>query len=145
MTQRIFEHWNWRFDYGERPIPETEPLPARYAIAYYDHRNRLYRVVQRVKELADYPDDDPAAFMTYVYDYFCDVNGRVIQKRSLDEQGSVFLIVDFEYDLDRREVTETAWWPADGPCKSLKRPIRTPQNRENQDIQGPEKERGRDS
>jgi hypothetical protein len=123
MTQRRFEHWNWEFDYGERPIPEAALLPARYAIAYYDHRGRLYRVVQRVKELADHTDDDPAAFGTYVYDYFCDSDGRILQKRSLDEQGSVFLIVDLEYDLDRKEVTETAWWPGDGRCKSMKRPL----------------------
>lgn len=123
MTQKRFERWNWESDFGERPLPEDGPLPARYAIAFYDHRGRLYHVVQRVKELADLPDDDHAAFETYAYDYFCDANGRIIQKRSLDGQGSVFLIVDFEYDLDRKEVTQTAWWPADGSCKSVKRPF----------------------
>jgi hypothetical protein len=123
MTEKRFEKWNWEFDFGEHSIPAQGPLPARYAIASYDHRGRLYRVVQRVKELADYPDDDSGAFGIYVFDYFCDDDGRILQKRSLDQQGSVFLIVDFEYDFDRKEITEIAWWPGDGTSKSMKRPF----------------------
>jgi hypothetical protein len=125
MTQKIFERWNWEFDYGENPIPDGISLPARHALALYDHHGRLYRVVKRVKYLADRSDDDPAAFEELVYDYFCDRNGLVLQKRSLDEQGSVFVIVDIQYDLEKREVIETASWPSDGSCTSKKRPLQS--------------------
>jgi len=47
MIQERFEMWNREFDLGERPIPPDGPLPPRYAVAFYDHRGRLYRVVQR--------------------------------------------------------------------------------------------------
>ena len=124
MTQRAYECWNWEFDFGEGPIPEGEPLPPSFAVAYYDYRGRLYRVAQRAKELADRSDDDPAAFGTYLYDYFCDSDGRILQKRSLDGDGTVFLIVDFEYDVETNQVTETAWSPNDGTCKSIRRPPR---------------------
>jgi hypothetical protein len=127
MIEKRFDKWNWEFDFGECPIPTDRELPARYAIAYYDHRGRLYRVVQRIKELVDYSDDNPTAFGTYVYDYFCDGAGRILQKRSLDQHGSVFLIVDFDYDVDKKEVTEIAWWPSNGSCKSIKRPFPTGQ------------------
>lgn len=123
MTEKRFERWNWEFDCGEAPIAEGISLPPRYAIAYYDYRGRLYRVVKRVKQAADCSDDDPTAFEMFVYDYFCDADGRILQKRSLDERGSVFLIVDFNYDLQKNEVTETAWWPDGGQRKSRTRPL----------------------
>jgi hypothetical protein len=125
MSQKRFERWNWQLDIGEKPLANEGPLPARFAVANYDHRGRLYRVVSRVKESADRSDYDPAAFGTYVYDYFCGEDGRILQKRSLDEHGMVFLIVDFEYDFAKNEVVETAWDPTDGRSQSIRRPIRT--------------------
>ena len=124
MIQKMFEFWNWELDKGERPISSDSVLPPRYAIAYYDYRGCLYRVVKRVKERADGGDDDPSAYQVYVYDYFSTPNGRVLQKRSLNEDGSVFLIVDCEYNDKGDEVKETAWWPSESRCQSRKRQLR---------------------
>lgn len=120
MIQRRFPSWNWQRDFGEGPISNDEPLPARYAIAYYDHRGRLYRLVCRVKELADLSDDDPSAYGLYVYDYYCDFRGHILQKRSLDENGSIVLIIDYEYDVAKAQITEIAWCPLDENSKPVK-------------------------
>jgi|GEM_PF-5979652 len=129
MRQRVFKRWNWEFDYGECPIPEDEPLPSSYVIAYYDRLDRLYRVEQyEVRRRAEIRDVDKGQeeVEVVVYDYFCDVTGRILQKRAYGEQGEVDLIVDYEYDLESNQVTETAWWPAHGTCKSIKRPVSAP-------------------
>jgi glycosylphosphatidylinositol transamidase (GPIT) subunit GPI8 len=123
MRQRLFERWNWEFDYGVGPIPEDEPLPSEYAIAYYDRLDRLYRVEVRRRAGVRGVDEDQSEVEVFVYDYFCDVKGRILQKRAYGEQGEVDLIVDFEYDLESNQVIETAWWPANGTCKSIKRPL----------------------
>jgi hypothetical protein len=114
MTKKIFKHWNWEYDYGEQPLPENQPLPPEYAIAYFDYKGRLYRVIARVKLSIDRSDDDPSAFYTSVYDYFCDENGRILQKRSLGDESDDGVIVDLEYDDEKQEVTETAWSPIHG-------------------------------
>jgi hypothetical protein len=129
MRRRLFERWNWQFDYGECPIPEDKPLPSTYAIAYYDRLDRLYRVeVVEVQTRAGVRGvgEDQAEVEVFVYDYFCDVKGRILQKRSYGEQGEVDLIVDYEYDIENNRVIETAWWPATGTCKSIKRPLSVP-------------------
>lgn len=127
MTQQRFEAWNWQFDYGERPMPADAPLPKQYAIASYDDKGRLYRVVKRESDRVVRGEEVPAAFDVFVYDYFCDCDGRVLQKRSLDEQGDVFLIVDYEYNTEKGEVTESAWYPDTGPAKrSVTRPFPHP-------------------
>lgn len=126
MTQQVFERWNWEYDCGEHLLPLGGGLPSVWAIAYYDKSGTLYRAVSRVKLLPDASDDDPDAFTVSVYDYFCTSDGRVIQKRALDDNYDVALIVDFDYDLERNQVTETAWSPVDGTCKSWKHPIRDP-------------------
>jgi len=129
MRRRLFERWNWQFDYGECPIPEGESLPSRYAIAYYDRLDRLYRVeVCEVRRRAGIRgvDEDQAEVEVFVYDYFCDEKGRILQKRALGRHGEVDLIVDYEYDLERNQVIETAWWPAHETCKSIKRPVSAP-------------------
>jgi hypothetical protein len=71
-------------------------------------------VITRVKISADRADDDPAAFETFAYDYFCDANGRILQKRSLDDKNDVDLIVYLKYDDENSEVTERAWGPNHG-------------------------------
>lgn len=114
MTKRIFKRWNWEYDFGEEPLPDDQPLPPVYAIAYFDHRGRLYRVIARDKVCIDRSDDDPSAFYTSVYDYFCDDNGRILQKRSLDAENEDGVIVDLEYDDEKGEVTETPWSPIHG-------------------------------
>lgn len=132
MAQIAFERWNWEYDYGVGRLPEGMHLPPAHAIAHYDHRGRLYRVTAQIKESTDRSDDDPASFGTYVYEYFCDSEGRIIQKRSLDEKGSVFLIVDVEYDVNG-QITETAWWPDCGRLESRRRRV-TEQREENATV-----------
>jgi hypothetical protein len=77
-----------------------------------------------IRELAaGQKDGRPRGSELYVYDYFCAAQGRVIQKRSLGPNFEVELIVDYEYDTGGSQVTETAWWPSSGTCKSLTRPL----------------------
>ena len=123
MTQKRYERWNWDLDFGERPLPPDAQLPPAFAIAYYDRLNRLYRVVERVRRLANGDDDDPNAYSVSVYHYFCSDDGRILQKRSIDDDGTVFLIVDIEYDLQKGEAIETAWHPPDGQAARLRRPL----------------------
>ena len=124
MTQRVFERWNWETDCGESPLPADAPLPPTWAVAFYDRNGHLYRAISRVKLLADAPDNDPRAFNISYYDYYCNSDGRIIQKRALDDNRDVEVIVDFNYDLEHRQVTETAWWPGQDACKSRTHPMK---------------------
>ena len=54
---------------------------------------------------------------TGIYDYFCGEAGTILQKRSLDENGKVVLIVDMSYSGDA--VTETAWSPESNVTKTI--------------------------
>jgi hypothetical protein len=125
MRQELFERWDWEADRGVRPLPEGTALPASYAAAYYDRLGRLYRVEVREQAAGPGVDTGRGTTESYLYDYFCDAGGRVIQKRALGPNDEVELIVDFEYDLEKSQVSETAWWPGQGVCKSRKRPIPT--------------------
>ncbi len=113
MIKRLYKRWNWEFDFGEEMLPNDGPLPATYAIAYFDYRGSLYRVVVRV-ELSIESDNDPSDFGMFVYDYFCDETGRILQKRSFDMESEDGIIVDMEYNDEKGEVTETAWSPIHG-------------------------------
>ena len=111
MKVKRYRRWNWEFDYGTDEIMDDNELAKDFATVYYDQFERLYRVeVQR---------SDIVEEGAWVYDYFCDMNGRVLQKRSLDERGGVFLIVDIEYC--ETEIIETAWMPENGLSKSIRR------------------------
>ncbi len=116
--KKLFREWNWEFDYGVDEVAPGGSLPPSYAVAFYDHRGRLYRVEERQRpETTGIEGDD--AKVTSSYDYFCTLDGRVSQKRSLEEGGEVHVIVDMEYT--DAEVTEVAWWPANNVCKSIRR------------------------
>lgn len=114
MTGNAFKRWNWEYDIGEQALPDGCSIPSEYAIAYYDYKRRLYRVVSRVKWSPDRPEDGSSAYHTSVYDYFCDEDGRILQKRSMDDENENGVIVDLEYDDEKGEVTETAWSPIHG-------------------------------
>ena len=117
MRKQLFHQWNWEFDYGVEPIDEREQLPENHAVAYFDRLGRLYRVEVCGGSSANHPAG------VFRYDYFCDERGRILQKRSLDDNNEVFVIVDFDYDDQKSYVTETAWWPNDGVCKSIQRQL----------------------
>jgi hypothetical protein len=117
MKTRLFRRWNWEFDFGVDELAGGAPVPLTYAVAFYDQHDRLYRVELRSREELD----GAGGKVSIMYEYFCGRDGRVLQKRSIDEHGDVQLIVDFEYsDTD---VTEIAWWPASNICKSIRRRI----------------------
>ncbi len=114
MSRRIYASWNWQFDRGETVIADRERPPLNHAIAYHDRLGRLYRV-----EVIDQLNPSER----YVYDYFCDRSGKVLQKRSYSDEGEVDLIIDYDYDLERGVVAETAWRPSDDITKRIERPL----------------------
>lgn len=124
MTKRFYRNWNWEFDYGVDPLPEGTPLDARYAIAYYDHLDRLYRVDIWDAPAVDGDTNQSGDFSLSRYDYFCDSKGHILQKRSLEDNGDVFLIVDLDYDDEQARVRETAWLPALDELRSIERHVK---------------------
>jgi hypothetical protein len=133
MKPILYERWDWEFDLGVNPLPEGRPLPASFTAAFHDRLGRLYRV-EIHEPVAGQEGGRRTSSEIYVYDYFCDAEGRVIQKRSLGPGYEVQLIVDYEYDQNGSQVTETAWWPISGTCKSLKRPL--PMGRRGETTEG---------
>jgi hypothetical protein len=129
MTERIFQAWNWEFDYGENPMPDGGSVPAIHAVAYYDDRDRLYRVEEQVSPSGFSALREGESPDRYCYEYYCDENGRILQKRSLGEHGEVAVIVDFRYDDQRGTVTETVWSPDGGFGRSIRRPYSHPGSR----------------
>jgi hypothetical protein len=106
MTKKYFKYWNWEFDFGEIEIsgPETD---SRYAVAFYDYWKRLYRV-----ELHNVVAEDDCIF---IYDYFCDDAGNIIEKRALEEDGTtVDLIIRITYDAHGKRSREHCWSAKDG-------------------------------
>jgi hypothetical protein len=94
-----YRHWNWEFDYGEGELAVTEPSPRSYTDAHFDHRGRLVRA-----ECHDSAEQ-------WCYEYFCDEAGRVLEKRSYDENGQLCVLVRIQYDLEAGVAIETAWSP----------------------------------
>jgi len=123
MKTQLFHDWNWQFDFGEKPISEDEIVPRLHASAYYDHRDRLYRVGVLKAPSGSGALKEREEPELAVYDYFCDQSGRVLQKRSLGEGAEVALIVDYEYDDATGSVTERAWSPDGGLSRSIRRPL----------------------
>ena len=94
-----FQRWNWEFDFGDGEISVDAPLPECYAEAHFDGWGRLFRVECRE------PD-----FRWHI-EYFCDAEGRVLEKRSYDESGTLCVHVRIAYDLEAGYAVEEAWWP----------------------------------
>ncbi len=125
LTRRVFERWNWERDVGEGELTDTDGASS-FAMALYDYFGRLVRVyVKNPSECYRISDDsEDETTENYCYDYFCDDSGRIVEKRSLDDDGGIFLIVRYNYDASRGVVTETAWSPESGsPPKSIERNI----------------------
>ena len=109
--QVVYESWNWEFDYGVNPIQEGQPKPSRHAIAFHDDRGSLFRVVLLDSGVSNAADAKQQKRSNIYYDYFCDDSGRIVEKRSLDENFDLVVIVRYEYDTKRQVLTETAWYP----------------------------------
>ena len=123
MTMAIFERWNWENDRGEVPIQASQQLPALHAMVYFDYLGRLYRVKSIVSPTGHRTLAEGQVSCIFVYDYFCDGHGRLLQKRSIDENGDVSLIVDFQYSDVDGTVSETPWSPGGGLGKAIIRRV----------------------
>lgn len=99
MTTKYYREWDWEIDQGVRPLEDVD-LPANHATAFFDYWGRLYRVVVVEGD------------SRFVYDYFCDAAGRILEKRSVscEDATQVIMLVRFVYD-DAGSIREIAWWP----------------------------------
>jgi len=120
MSIRFFRQWNWEFDFGVDQLPSGVQISKTHAVGFYDRWDHIYRVEIRSNGEARAGDKNENTVVD-VYDYFCARDGRILQKRSIDEHGVVQLIVDFEYSGS--DVTEIAWWPDSNVCKQIRRSL----------------------
>jgi len=102
MNVKYFLRWDWEYDRGIDSITPEAGLPANYAIALLDFWGRLYRVVEVEGEAK------------YIYDYFCNDHGQVIEKRavSFEDPAEISLLVRYKYE-ESGVVNEQAWYPDD--------------------------------
>ena len=122
MKKKFFKNWNWEKDFGEGLLSNDKPLPIAYAEVFYDYRGYVFRVIHKTaicrnqciseepEIITEIPPDEVEIDVS-VYDYFYDANGRILEKRSLDDDGSVFLIVHFEYENEGTKSAEIGWYP----------------------------------
>lgn len=120
MTRVFYRDWNWESDKGIDPLPPNGSLPKRFAVAYFDYLDRLYRA-EVWEQLSNGDVQEPRQFDVFRYEYFCDKAGKIVQKRSLGDEHEV--IVDFSYDSAGKRVTETAWFPETGECATIEREL----------------------
>src|SRR6266404_893774 len=116
MKMRFFKRWNWEYDYGEEELRSAVAPTPPYAVAYYDTGKRLYRV-----EVIHSEGEGGTEASKLVYDYFCDDNGQVIEKRSLNEIGAILLLVRFAYDALGGPPKQVAFNPKTGETRSVVR------------------------
>ena len=112
MDKKHYRRWNWESDQPEGPLENDAPFPRSYATVHSDYWGRVFRVeVVNPNDFQFESDNDDAVEEKYIYDYFFDDSGQILEKRSLDVDGTVCLIVRFEYERDGRVVREIAWSP----------------------------------
>jgi hypothetical protein len=111
----IYEDWDWDNDVGIKLLGETTAfpkLPVNCAVVRLDHWGRIYRVEHHQSNLV------PSLFL---YEYFCDDQGRVVEKRSLDEHQNVTLIVRIKYENGGNRIEEQSWQPGEAEPKIWKK------------------------
>ena len=111
MSVVHYRDWNWEFDFGVDELAEDQ-LNGRYAIGFFDHGGRVYRV--------EICGDGPS----YNYEYYCDDRGRTLEKRSYDEHGRLCALVRICYDEASGFATETAWSPSHAGTEQVRIPLR---------------------
>lgn len=115
MITLRFKRWNWQFDHGVEELEPDHGTPHSYCEATIDSLGRLCRVVIKVQGL------DGFHHVATVYDYFCNSDQQVLQKRSYGEKDTIDLIVD--YHLDGDWVVETARTLEDSEVRSVRRRV----------------------
>jgi hypothetical protein len=116
MKRRYFERWNWEYDFGVTEIQTPPESGLPYAVAYCDWEERIYRV-----EIRTGSRSPQSGFTTAIYDYCWDDTGHLIEKRSLDETGSIVLIVRFTRAAPDQIPTQIAFDPQTGETMSVVR------------------------
>ena len=79
------------------------------AEAHYDERGFLYRVKEFIGSDCN------------IYDYYCNDEGKIVEKRSFDDYGNIFVTVRYRYDENLNEIHETAWYAETGKIGERKR------------------------
>lgn len=108
MSSSLYLYWDWENDKAETPIESAAAAQDGYVEVFLDWRGFVYRVM--VHSQINPEDSARQLHATFVYDYFCDDQGRITEKRSLDNFGTVVTIVRYEYDKDKK-VAEIGWSP----------------------------------
>jgi hypothetical protein len=105
--QKIYRRWRWDIDCGEEEISHLPGEYETFAIVYHDDRLLPYRVVcvNGAEGAREITLTEP---FKYCYDYLYADDGRLMEKRSLDEMGEVDLIVRYQR-LSDGSTKETAW------------------------------------
>ena len=103
MKKKYFEHWNWELDVGEEELFDVLSLPPSHAVVLYDYWGRIYRV--EIHNLGRDVDRGEV----FCYDYFYNSAGLIVEKRSLDINRNVDLIIKITYNSDGQRVNETCW------------------------------------
>jgi hypothetical protein len=127
LRVEVYKRWDLMHNRGVGPLTAEEPLPPRYAIAYYDYLGRLYRVEERIMVRGG--GGAPPVEHLFIYDYFCDRRGRILQRRIMS--GVVVLtgfwgeeemeMVDYRYRGDRAFLTK--WHMGTGTCWHRQVPV----------------------
>ena len=108
VAMTVYRNWSWENDCGEEELPDIPETAESFAVVYRDDRGFPYRVVVHnpsdVIRSIDRNDDE-----SFTYDYVYADDGSLIEKRSLDEDGDVFLIVRRVMDANGT-VRESAWY-----------------------------------
>ncbi len=118
MKTITYSEWDWENDVGIGLIEGSSPLPGRHALVLLDDRSFPFRVI--VRNPRSIRVIGSAAEEVWVYDYFCDGEGRILEKRSLAENSEVALIVRYEYEGGTK-VAECGWSPTRGRPPSRRR------------------------
>ncbi len=107
--RRLYQRWDWERDIGVEELASQPGEDATYATVLLDDRELPYRVIVRNPDSPIRPTVRKANEI-YVYDYFYADNGTLLEKRALDDSGSVFLIVRRRVG-DDGSFTEYGWHP----------------------------------
>ena len=109
---KYFKHWNIKTDTGEEEMGKSSNLPDSYAEVLYDANGFIYRALI-------HNSNDPEKACTF--DYFCDVEGKIIERRTLNTKGEITIIARYEYRSGTKTAIST--WPTGSKDEPERIPI----------------------